>query len=176
MATRMQTGRSSVWTQVERGKRFVFSKMSRLVWGPPSLLCSFSPSPISSTNVKSEWSYTPASPVSLHGTCRYSFTFTFTQIITLLIFYFFINFVYCFCPLTSTLINPSAWSDEHCSSCCTVSLIRLYLDNIGRKCNPAALNVFTKELALLWCGRQFLQIIASFFPLLLNFWFSFCSP
>jgi len=28
------------------------------------------------------------------------------------------------------LINPSAWSDEHCSSCCILSLIRLYLDNI----------------------------------------------
>ena len=25
-----------------------------------------------------------------------------------------------------------------------------------------------KELTLLWCGRQFLQIIASFFSLLLN--------
>ena len=76
------------------------------------------------------------------------------------------------------IFNPSAWSDEccsswrkhhlscndeHCSSCCTLSLIPLYLDNIGRKCNRAALYVFTKELALLWCGRQFLQIIASFF-------------
>ena len=56
-----------------------------------------------------------------------------------------------------------SWSDEHCLSCCTLSLIRLYLDNIGRKCNRAALYVFMKELALLWCGRQFLQIIASFF-------------
>jgi len=56
-------------------------------------------------------------------------------------------------------INPSAWSDEHCSSCCTLSLIRLYLDNIGRKCNRAGLYVFTKEPALLWCGRQSLQII-----------------
>ena len=36
-------------------------------------------------------------------------------------------------------------------------------DNIGRKCNRAALYVFTKVLALLSCGRQFLQIIASFF-------------
>ena len=90
------------------------------------------------------------------------------------------------------ILNPSArsdercssrqkhlllWSDEHCSSCCTLSLILLYLDNIGRKCNRAALFVFMKELALLWCGRQFLQIIASFFSLLSNFgWFSFCIP
>jgi len=28
------------------------------------------------------------------------------------------------------LLNPSAWSDEHCWSCYTLSLIRLYLDNI----------------------------------------------
>ena len=69
-----------------------------------------------------------------------------------------------------------SWSDEHCSSCCTLSLIRLYLDNIGRKCNRAALYMFTKELALLWCGRQFLKIIASFFSLLSKFGFSFCSP
>jgi len=60
-------------------------------------------------------------------------------------------------------LNPSVWSDKHCLSCCTVSIIRLYLDNIGEKCNRAALYVFTKELALLWCGKQFLQIIASFF-------------
>jgi len=26
--------------------------------------------------------------------------------------------------------NPSAWSDEPCSSCCTLSLIRLYLDKL----------------------------------------------
>ena len=60
-------------------------------------------------------------------------------------------------------LNPSVWSDKHCSSCCTVSLIRLYLDNIGRKCNVAALYVFMKELALLNSGRQLLQIIALFF-------------
>jgi len=35
--------------------------------------------------------------------------------------------------------------------------------------------VFMKVLALLWCGRQFLQIIASFFSLLSKFGFSF-SP
>ena len=45
--------------------------------------------------------------------------------------------------------NPSAWSDDHCSSCCMLSLIRLYLDNIGSKCNRAALCLFVKELALL---------------------------
>ena len=63
-------------------------------------------------------------------------------------------------------LNPSVWSDKYCSSCCTLSLIRLHLDNIGRKCNRASLYMFTKVLALLWCGRQFLQIIASFFSLL----------
>ena len=100
----------------------------------------------------------------------------------------------CHCFQSGTIlccaINPSAWSDERCSSwrkhhlswsdehwsCCTLSLIWLYLDNIGRKCNWAALYVFKKELALLWCGRQFLQIIASFFSLLSKFGFSFCSP
>ena len=52
--------------------------------------------------------------------------------------------------------------DENCSSCCMLSLIRLYL-NIGSKCNRAASCLFMKELALLWCGRQFLEIISSFF-------------
>ena len=96
------------------------------------------------------------------------------------------------CLLSVISVNPSAWSDErcsswrkhhlswsdeHCSSCCTLSLIRLYLDNIGRKCNQAALYVLMKELVLLWCGRQFLQITASFFSLLSKFGlFSFCSP
>ena len=46
-------------------------------------------------------------------------------------------------------VNPSAWSDEHCSSCCTLSLIRLYLDKLGSKCNQAASFLFVKELALL---------------------------
>ena len=50
------------------------------------------------------------------------------------------------CPF---LVNPSAWSDEHCSSCCTLSLIRLYLDKLGSKCNQAASRLFVKELALL---------------------------
>ena len=45
--------------------------------------------------------------------------------------------------------NPSVWSDEHCSSCCTLSLIRLYLDNIGSKCNRAASCLFMKEL-MVW--------------------------
>ena len=61
------------------------------------------------------------------------------------------------------VFNPSAWSDEHWSSCCTLSLIRLYLDNIWSKCNWAALFLFMKEMALLWCGRQLLEIISSFF-------------
>ena len=37
-------------------------------------------------------------------------------------------------------------------ACCTVLLIRLYLDNIGRKFNRTASCVFVKELALLWSG------------------------
>jgi len=69
-----------------------------------------------------------------------------------------------------------SWSAEHCMSWCTLSLIRLYLNNIGSKCNQAALCVFVKELALLWCGRQLLEIISSFFSPLLKFMFSFCSP
>ena len=88
-------------------------------------------------------------------------------------------------------INPSVWSDEHCSSerkhflqwsderCsswCTLSLIRLYLDNIASKCNRATSCLFMKELALLWCGKQLLEIIYSFFSLLSKFGFSFCSP
>jgi hypothetical protein len=45
-------------------------------------------------------------------------------------------------------------------------------DNIGRKCNRAGLYVF-KELALLWCRTQFLQIITSLFSLLSNLGFLF---
>jgi len=73
-------------------------------------------------------------------------------------------------------LNPSAWSDKHCSSCCTLSLIRLYLDNIRRKCNQAALYVFMKVLALVWCGRQFLQIMASFFLSSRSLGFLFAVP
>jgi len=84
-------------------------------------------------------------------------------------------------------LNPSAWSDEHCSSyikhhlswsdgCwssgCTLSLIHIYLDNLGRKCNRAASCLFGKELALLWYGRQLLEIISSFFSLLPKFGYS----
>jgi len=69
-----------------------------------------------------------------------------------------------------------SWSAEHCMSWCTLSLIRLYLYNIGSKCNRAASCLFVKELALLWCGRQLLEIISSFFSPLSKFGFSFCSP
>ena len=62
--------------------------------------------------------------------------------------------------------------DEHCSSCCTLSLIRLCLDNIESKCNRAASYLFMKELALLWCGRQLLEIISSFFSLPSKFGYS----
>ena len=48
-------------------------------------------------------------------------------------------------------------------SWCTLSLIRLYLDNIGSKCNRAASCLLVKELAVLWCGIQLLEIISSFF-------------
>jgi hypothetical protein len=54
---------------------------------------------------------------------------------------------------TLMYFNPSALSDERCSLWCTLPLIRLYLDNIGIKCNRTASCVFVKELALLWCGR-----------------------
>ena len=88
-------------------------------------------------------------------------------------------------------INPSVWSDERCSSqrkhflqwsnelCsswCSLSLIRLYLDNFGSKCIRATLCLFMKELAILWCGKQLLEFIYSFFSLLSKFGFSFCSP
>ena len=69
-----------------------------------------------------------------------------------------------------------SWSAEHSMSWCTLSLIRLYLDNIGSKCNRAAWCLFQKELALLWCARQLLEIISSFFPLLSNFGFLFAVP
>ena len=72
-------------------------------------------------------------------------------------------------------INPLAWSDEHCFSWYMLLLIHLYLDNIASKCNRAASCLFVKQLALLWCGRQLLEIISSFFSLLSNFGFSFCS-
>ena len=86
------------------------------------------------------------------------------------------------------VFNPSEWSDEHCSSqrklflqwsdeqcssCCMLSFICLYLDNIGSKCNRATSCLFMKELALLWCGRQFLEIIYSFFLCSRNLGFLF---
>ena len=70
------------------------------------------------------------------------------------------------------MFNPSARSDEHWSSCCTPSLIRLYLDNLGSKCNQAALCLFVKELALFRCGRELIEIISSFFSLLPKFGYS----
>jgi hypothetical protein len=59
--------------------------------------------------------------------------------------------------------NITSWNDEHCSSRCTHSLIGQYLDNIGIECNRAALCLLMNVLAVLWCGRQFLEIISSFF-------------
>ena len=64
---------------------------------------------------------------------------------------------------------------DHCFSCCTLSVIRLYRDDIGSKCNRAALCLIVMELALLRCGRQFLEIISSFFSPLSNFRFYFFS-
>jgi len=61
-------------------------------------------------------------------------------------------------------------------SWCTLSLIRLYLDNIGSKCNRAAWCLFVKELALLWCGRELLEIISSFFLLSRISGFLFAVP
>ena len=88
-------------------------------------------------------------------------------------------------------LNPSVWSDGHCSSqskhhlswsdnhwssCCTLSLIRIYLDTLGSKCNRAALCLFVKELALFRCGRQFLEIISSFFLCSQSLSFLFAVP
>jgi len=83
-----------------------------------------------------------------------------------------INFVRNFC-VGILLFNPSAWNDDHCSSCCMLSLIRLYLNDIVSKCNQAASCLFVKELALLWCGRQLLEIISSFFFSALEVWVFF---
>jgi hypothetical protein len=62
------------------------------------------------------------------------------------------------------------------SSCRTLSLIRLYLDNIANKCNRAASCLFMKELALLWCGRQLLEIISLFFLCYRSLVFLFAVP
>ena len=78
--------------------------------------------------------------------------------------------------IKSPVFNPSVWSDEHCSSWCTLSLICLYLDNIGSKCNRAASCLFVKELSLLWCGRQLLEIISSFFLCSRTLGFLFAVP
>jgi len=69
-----------------------------------------------------------------------------------------------------------SWSAEHCMSWCTLSLICLYLDNIGSKCNRAASCLFVKELALLWCGIQLLEVISSFFLLSRSSSFIFAVP
>jgi len=61
-------------------------------------------------------------------------------------------------------------------SWCTLSLIRLYLDNIGRKCNRAASCLFVKELALVWCGIQLQEINSSFFLLSRISCFLFAVP
>jgi len=57
-----------------------------------------------------------------------------------------------------------------------LSLIRLYIDNIGSKCNQAASCLFVKQLALFWCGRQLLEIISSFFLYSRSFGFLFAVP
>ena len=69
-----------------------------------------------------------------------------------------------------------SWSAEHCMSWCTLSLLSLYLDNIGRKCNRASSYFFVKELVLLWCGRELLEIISSFFLLPRSSSFLFAFP
>jgi len=69
-----------------------------------------------------------------------------------------------------------SWSAEDCMSWCTLSLICLYLDNIGSKCNRTASCLFMKELALLWRGRQLLEIISSFFLLSRISGFLFAVP
>jgi len=57
-----------------------------------------------------------------------------------------------------------------------LSLICLYLDNLGSKCNQAAPCLFVKELALLWCGRELLEIISSFFLCSRSLGFLFAVP
>ena len=57
-----------------------------------------------------------------------------------------------------------------------LSFILLYLDNIASKCNQAASCLFMKELALLWCGRQLLEIISSFFLCSRSLVFLFAVP
>jgi len=57
-----------------------------------------------------------------------------------------------------------------------LSLIHLYLNNIGSKCNQAALCLFVKELARLWCGRQLLEFISSFFLCSRSLGFLFAVP
>jgi len=69
-----------------------------------------------------------------------------------------------------------SWKAEHCMSLCTLSRIRLYLDNIGSKCNRAASCLFVKELALLRCGTQLLEIIYPFFLLSRSSSFIFAFP
>jgi hypothetical protein len=66
-----------------------------------------------------------------------------------------------FCSLL--LKSGLSFCTLYCSSCCMLSLIGKYLNNIASKCNWAALCMLKKVLALLWCGRQFLEIISSFF-------------
>ena len=67
-------------------------------------------------------------------------------------------------------------NDDHCLSCCTLSLIRVYLNDIGSKCNQAASCLFMKELALFRCGRQSLEIISSFFFCSRSLGFLFAVP
>ena len=86
--------------------------------------------------------------------------------------YFFIFFS----ALEFSVFFLQSWSAEHCMSWCTLSLIRLYLDNIGSKCKQVALCLFVKELALLWRGRQLLEIIPSFFLLSRSSGFLFAVP
>jgi hypothetical protein len=71
--------------------------------------------------------------------------------------------------------NITSWNDEHCLSRCTLSLIRQYLENRWSKCNRAASCVLVNVLALLWCGRQFLEIISSLFSLFSKSELSFCN-
>jgi len=56
------------------------------------------------------------------------------------------------------------------------SLICLYLNNLGSKCNQATSCLFVKELALIWCGRELLEIISSFFICSRNLGFLFAVP
>jgi hypothetical protein len=85
----------------------------------------------------------------------------------------FLQFTYSFCsPLSKSehVVEVRALLTR-----CMLSLIRQYLDNIGIKCNQPSSCVLRNVLAVLWCDRQFLEVIHSFFFPLETWVFFFCN-